>query len=159
MRHGSLGTEQHPVEIDGEHAPPLLGRYRCERRVVGDRGIGHQDVELSPGGNCRRDRAHDAAAISDVDRDRLNRQARAQQVGDDGLERCLVDIAEGDARSFLEKDARRRKTDAAGRPGDEGDATLEASLACHHASFCRIWSFKVSMRTAARTRAPRIIWV
>ncbi len=64
-------------------------------------------------------------------------------IGDDELG-ALLHEALGDAGA-----------DAAGGADDERDAVLQMP----HASFCRIWSFKVSISTAASTRAPRIICV
>src|SRR5262245_5415371 len=70
------------------------------------------------------------------------RAGRFVTIGDDDLG-ALLDEALGD-----------RLADAACGTDDERDAVLQS-----HASFCRIWSFRVSMRTAASTSAPRIIWV
>ena len=87
----------------------------------------------------------------DIGLDEAGAQALRGRLSD-----CRFSVGDDDMRTFLDETLDNAGADSARRPDDQRGAVVQAP---GRASLCRIWSLTVSRRTAASTRAPRIICV
>jgi hypothetical protein len=91
----------------------------------------HQYVQAAEGVECR---CHDRRPVTLARHVVVDEEPRLTRIGADRLPRLVVDVADHDAGALGGEEPGRRRADAAGGTGDEGDFAGEP--ACAETYFC-----------------------
>ena len=102
-------------QVDVEHLLPVLVLQRNEQVVLGDAGVGDQDVELAQRLLGVRDQRLDRILVGEI----AGQHRRAAELGGERLEHLAARAGHRDLRALRVQRARDRAADAAGRAGDE----------------------------------------
>jgi len=117
-----LGAVEDPRQVHVDDLLPLLGRRILERRVAGNPRIVDQDVDAAEVGEDSLRRRRSLRQIGGVDGVETHLVALRGQGSRERLPRLLVDVPDGDGRSFGQEFFCGGPANALGAAGNNGDS-------------------------------------